>query len=120
MAFDRVNLWDISLDEVVAHGGQGQIRFARLLDGHSSSGPCNFVDLAVLPPGTSIGRHRHAADEEEFYLILEGRGVMTRDDATFAVRAGDFVRNPPGGVHELVNSEDVDLKVFVFEIEVMA
>lgn len=114
--FERCNLFDLALDEVRAHGGAGRIRFRRVLEAAQVSGPCNFVDLAVLPPGASIGRHRHAPDEEEFYLVLSGRGHLWRDGERLEVRPGDFVRNRPGGAHGLENTGTEDLTLFVFEL----
>ena len=71
-----------------------------------------------MPPGTSIGAHTHNAKEEEFYLVLAGSGRMRKDGEWFAVNPGDFIRNPPGGSHELVNCGDTDLQLFVFELSV--
>lgn len=116
MAFDRVHLDDLPLVPTVAHHGVGEIRFCRVAEREAMAGACNFIDLAVVPPGASIGRHRHADDEEEFYLVLKGSGRMWRDGEEFAVRAGDLVRNRAGGAHGLVNDGDVDLTVFVFEL----
>jgi mannose-6-phosphate isomerase-like protein (cupin superfamily) len=116
--FDRVNLVDgIDLEQTVAHGGQGSIHFCRVADATALSGALNFIDLAVVPPGASIGVHQHGDDEEEFYLVLDGVGRMWRDGAEFAVRAGDLVRNQPGGVHGLVNTGTEDLRIFVFELK---
>ncbi len=114
--FDRCNLRAVPLVRQCAHGGVGEIRFARLASAAALDGPCNFIDLAELAPGVSIGQHTHAAGEEEFYLVLEGSGVMTRDDETFRVGTGDLIRNRPGGRHGLVNDGDVPLRIFVFEL----
>lgn len=48
----------------------------------------DFVSLVTLDPGASIGRHPHPA-EEEFYLVLEGRGQATLDGEAFPVGPGD-------------------------------
>ncbi|HKE16416.1 MAG TPA: cupin domain-containing protein [Kofleriaceae bacterium] len=117
-AVDRCNLRDLALAEVQAHGGKGLIRFARIADVGDLAGPCNFVDYAEVPPGASIGRHRHGDDEEELYLVLEGAGEMWRNGEIFAVRGGDLVRNPPGGEHGLRNTGDTALRLFVFELRV--
>lgn len=117
---DRVRLSDVPLVETVAHGGAGTIRFARIAGRDATDGALNFIDLAVLPPGSSIGPHRHAGDEEEFYLVLDGTGTMRRDGETFDVVAGDLVRNAPGGRHSLENTGSGDLRIFVFEAEVRA
>ncbi|HEX2217203.1 MAG TPA: cupin domain-containing protein [Gemmatimonadales bacterium] len=116
--YDRSNLGRVELAQIRAHGGEGLIRFARLADRGSMAGGCNFIDLAELPPGTSIGRHTHAETEEEFYLVLQGRGEMTRNGETFAVEPGDLIRNPPGGTHSLRNTGSEELKIFVFELRV--
>jgi mannose-6-phosphate isomerase-like protein (cupin superfamily) len=117
-SYDRSNIGQIELAHVRAHGGEGLIRFARVADRESMAGGCNFIDLAELPPGTSIGRHTHAETEEEFYLVLHGRGEMTRNGETFTVRPGDLIRNPPGGTHSLRNTGSEELRIFVFELQV--
>jgi mannose-6-phosphate isomerase-like protein (cupin superfamily) len=115
---DRCNLAHVELAETQAHGGEGLIRFARIADRSGLVGGCNFIDLAELPPGTSIGPHTHDRSEEELYLILEGSGEMYRNGEVFQVRRGDLIRNPPGGTHSLRNTGTETLKIFVFELEV--
>lgn len=117
--FDRVHLPSASLEPRTAHGGEGLVHVARLLDADAVDGACNFVDLAVVPPGCSIGRHRHAEDEEEYYLVLSGSGTMWRDGERFEVAEGDLVRNRSGGAHGVVNDGEVDLRLFVFEVRVV-
>ena len=116
--FDRCNVDQLPLERVVAHGGQGEILFHRVADAGHLSGRLNFIDVALLPPGVSIGRHTHAPNEEEFYLVLEGHGRMYRDGTTFEVGPGDLIRTSPGGSHELTNTGQANLKLFVFEVSV--
>jgi mannose-6-phosphate isomerase-like protein (cupin superfamily) len=116
--FDRSNLERIDLVDVRAHNGDGLIRFARIVDRSGLTGACNFIDLAELPPGSSVGAHTHTRDEEEFYLVLSGTGEMTRNGEVFQVQAGDLIRNPPGGTHDLRNTGSQALKIFVFELDV--
>lgn len=115
-ALDRVNVVDVDLAPTVAHGGDDTIGVARIAETGDLAGPCNFIDVAELPPGTSIGRHRHADDEEELYLVLAGRGLMWRDGEEFEVRPGDLVRNRPGGAHGLRNPGPDALRLFVVEL----
>lgn len=112
----RWSLDDLALETVVAHHGEGTIGFARLVDRTRQDGALHFVDLAVLPPGSSIGTHTHHADEEEFYVVLEGEGEMCRDGETFTVKAGEVIRNRPGGTHGLRNTGSHPLRLFVFEL----
>lgn len=116
--FRRENLFRAVQASCVAHDGCGEILFARIATQDMLSGPCNFIDFTTMPPGSSIGAHRHGALEEEYYLILSGSGRMRCGPEWFDVGAGDFVRNPPGGTHELRNTGAVDLNLFVFELAV--
>jgi mannose-6-phosphate isomerase-like protein (cupin superfamily) len=118
--FDRTNLERVELAPVRAHDGEGLIRFARIAERHQLAGGCNFIDLAELPPGTSVGLHTHTSSEEEFYLVLAGTGEMTRNGDVFPVRAGDLIRNPPAGSHSLRNTGSESLRIFVFELAVGA
>jgi mannose-6-phosphate isomerase-like protein (cupin superfamily) len=115
--FQRCNLFAAPQQLVRAHGGRGLIEFARLADAGSLSG-CNFIDFTIMPAGTSIGEHTHLSTEEEYYLVLEGEGRMIRDGEEFEVRAGDLIRNAPGGTHALTNTGAAPLKLFVFEVRV--
>ena len=115
-SFEACNIYESPVEEMVAHEGNGLIRFARLVEKGEVSGPCNFVDFTVVPPGVTIGSHQHGDDEEEFYLILKGDGELVRDGRRMAVRSGDFIRNRPGGTHALRNNGTDDLHLFVFEI----
>jgi mannose-6-phosphate isomerase-like protein (cupin superfamily) len=116
--FDRSNLKRVDLVDIQAHHGEGLVRFARVVERGGLAGSCNFIDLAELPPGSSVGKHTHAGSEEEFYLVLAGSGEMTRDGEVFQVEAGDLIRNPPGGTHALRNTGSEPLRIFVFELEV--
>lgn len=119
-ASDRVlHLEECDLERVVAHGGDGTILFRRVLEGAVFHGPWNFVDYAVVPPGSSIGLHRHRGNEE-LYLILEGEGTMHLDGEEFPVRAGHVVVNRDGGTHGLRNESDGPLRLFVVEVATAA
>jgi mannose-6-phosphate isomerase-like protein (cupin superfamily) len=114
--FSTCNLFQLTLRPEVAHDGRGSISAVRFATRENLAGMCNFLDYAELPPGTSIGDHRHPIDDEEFYLILSGEGMMRLETTTFAVSAGDLIRNPPGGLHGLSNTGTETLRLFVFEV----
>jgi len=118
LAFERCNLFDAPLEQVRAHGGAGQIYFCRIVTASRIAGACNFVDYSELPPGTSIGIHQHQSSEEEYYLVLSGEGELHQDGHSFVVKAGDLVRNGPGGTHGLRNTGSEPLRLFVFELQV--
>ena len=55
---------------------------------------------ARVPAGGGTQRHYHRL-AEEFYFILEGRGVMEIDGATRAVGPGDAILIPAGAWHSI-------------------
>lgn len=112
-----VQLTDLPLESVIAHGGRGRIDVHRPFDQATFASPIHFVDFAVLPPGSSIGIHRHGNDEE-LYLVLEGEGLMTLDDEEHRVKAGSLIRNVPHGSHGLLNDGASPLRLFVIEVGV--
>lgn len=116
--FSRCNIEELALTAVQAHGGDGKIQFCRIADAASLAGGCNFIDLAIVPPGSTIGRHRHSSNEEEFYLVLDGRAQMYRNGEEITVGPGDLVRNPPGGEHGLRALGPDPVRLFVFEVRV--
>ena len=114
--FNSCNIFALPLTEEIAHGGVGTIRAKRFVTKESISGGCNFIDYVEVPPGTSIGEHRHTDDEEEFYLVLAGRGEMRVENQLLPVKTGDLVRNSPGGLHGLTNIGDEVIRLFIFEL----
>jgi mannose-6-phosphate isomerase-like protein (cupin superfamily) len=69
----------------------------------------------ILAPGVSIGVHTHE-DDEEYYYILTGQGVMTLDGVRCPVEAGDVTAVYPGGSHGLENTGDVDMRIIVIAV----
>ena len=95
------------------HDGEGSLDWTVVLDGEDVKGKhVNFIHDDVLPPGVSIGVHRHERDEE-YYYVISGRGTMTLDGERFEVTAGDITGVYPGGTHGLENDSDRDLRILV-------
>ena len=103
-----------AFSNVVAHGGTGRIRTARVVAEDAGSA-FQFIDLTEVPPGNSIGEHRHGDGDEEVYVIVSGRGRMLLDGAWFEVNPGDVIHNAPGGQHALVNSGQETLRIVVLD-----
>ncbi|MGV9214379.1 cupin domain-containing protein [Micromonospora sp. RB23] len=109
------NLESLMRTSVGDHGGVGELRVYRAYDRDTAPADVAFIDLVVLPPGSSIGLHRHG-DDQETYVLLRGEATMRRGAEEFRVRAGDLVINPPHTVHGLVNDSSEDVRLLVFEI----
>jgi len=101
--------------EANCHDGEGTIKVVEIYDKFSTK--MQFFHYTVLPPGTTIGSHKHENDEE-FYVVLEGCGEMEVGGKTQPVSAGDVIMNEPFGTHGLKNTSDSeDLKILVFEVK---
>ena len=95
---------------VKCHDGLGAVLWTDV------SGPVGrqlkWIHDHVLSPGVSIGLHDHV-DDEEYYYILSGSGLMTLDGVEYTVSAGDMTAIYPGGSHGLYNNTEEDLRVLV-------
>jgi len=110
------NFLDKQPVEEACHGGEGKIKIVNIFDNELSA-PLSFVHYTVLPPGTSIGLHTHG-NNQELYIILEGRGVTELDGNKTPVIKGDVLLNKSFGAHSLYNtSESEELKILVVEAE---
>ena len=98
------------------HGGVGALDWTTILDdatpGASPNRAVRFIHDDTLAPGVSIGIHMHT-DDEEYYLILSGSGVMTLDDERFPVQTGDLTAIYPGGSHGLENTGETEMRILV-------
>jgi len=97
------------------HGGEGTIKIANIIEKFAT--PMQFFHYTTLPPGTSIGLHKHGNDEE-FYVVLSGEGEMEVDGEKQNVTAGAVIMNKPFGTHGLRNTSATDdLNILVFEVK---
>jgi len=62
----------------------------------------------TLPPGASIGEHRHDS-ETEYYLILSGTGLVNDNGKDIEVKAGDTIVTGGGASHSIANNGNVPL-----------
>ncbi len=76
-----------------------------------------FMHETTLPPGTSIGLHKHEGNEE-LYFVVEGRGEMTVDGETAIMEPGDVCLTKHGSSHTFRNIGDTDLRIIVIEAAV--
>ncbi len=91
-----------------AHDGRGKLGFRRIYSHESFATNWGFIDHCILPPGSSIGYHRHDW-MEECYMVIKGRGRAALDGKTFDVQAGDFILNRLHGDHGIYNSGSEDM-----------
>ena len=98
-----------------SHSGEGNAREVRVFSEKDFDTNLRFIIHSELAPGTSVGYHKHG-DNEEVYVILAGRGLMTVNDEKRDVGPGDVIVNKPGWSHGLENTGDETLSMLVFEV----
>ncbi|AMA60158.1 cupin domain-containing protein [Bradyrhizobium sp. CCGE-LA001] len=84
----------------------------------------DYMDLHILKPAAIIGMHRHR-DNQEVFLLMEGRGLMVMGDwektssreravELRIMKPGDLSLVKPGQFHALANLLDENLLLFMF------
>ena len=107
-----------SYSERSCHGVHGGWCFKRMIP----NGPeadlniIKFIHEDILMPGSCFGVHEHKRDErqtEEWYVCLEGEGVMILDGEEVPFRPGDVNVCRNGGSHGIVNRSQEPVKFMV-------
>jgi len=111
----KKNIYQIKKEMKVAHNGTGSISFSRSFFKNDFQSNLSFIDYVEVPPGASIGFHRHG-NNEEIYFIIEGQGIMTTNDDKYSVSSGDLILNRPGWSHGFENTTLELTKILVWEV----
>jgi len=94
-----------------SHGGQGDYFVRTLLDEVAGS-VFKYVRDLTLYPGSSIGEHPHAGDDE-IYFVISGAGTMVVDGEEQRISSGSVVLTLSSSSHGLRNDGEEDLRIFV-------
>ena len=97
------------------HDGIGPIEFRRLLEQADFSTPIDFVDFTIIPPGSTIGMHRHVGNEE-IYFIVAGRPLVAVDGNERRLEPGAIAVVRSGQSHGLINDSSDEVKIFVIQV----
>ena len=92
-----------------AAGGQGRIFKNMMVNASEMYGKGRMVARIVLPSGSSIGDHAHVEDAELYY-ILKGEAVVTDNDKTEILHAGDALFTGNGNRHSITNKTNEDVE----------
>ena len=92
-----------------AAGGQGRIFKNMMVNASEMYGKGRMVARIVLPSGSSIGDHAHV-DDAELYYILKGEAVVTDNDKTEILHAGDALFTGNGNRHSITNKTNEDVE----------
>lgn len=91
-------------------GGEGAITFQHYFDKTEIGAKARLCTKLILPPGSSIGTHRHE-NEDEVFLILTGSGIIDDGVKQTRVNAGDATLTKHGESHSVRNDGTVPLEI---------
>lgn len=99
----------INLEEAPSFTTKDGSQIRELLAHRNSCIEKQSLAEARLGVGGQTAAHYHE-QTEEIYFLLEGKAQMQVGDETRQVNVGDAIAIPPGQVHQITNTGDVELR----------
>jgi len=96
-------------------GGKGTVQYRRALSPEVFFTNWSYVDHLVLPPGASVGQHRHEG-VEELYYVMGGQGIARVNDEAAVIRKWDAVPVMLNEVHSFENDSTSDLELLIIGV----
>ncbi|HCZ06312.1 MAG: hypothetical protein PWP37_755 [Thermotogota bacterium] len=90
-------------------GGKGEIEITHLVPKEMMEGRSRLFAKLKLPPGASVGAHKHEGEFEVFY-ILSGEGIFHDNGRNVPIKAGDVCFTGSGESHSIENTGKEDLE----------
>lgn len=89
-------------------GGDGEVTVINWLESGERPKNVRLAGVLELPPGASIGVHKHEGEAEIFH-ILSGSGEYNDNGDIVNIKAGDTALCPDGSEHGIKNTGEVPL-----------
>ena len=89
--------------------GKGKFTSKALMGEDEFRGKGRMLAHNTIPPGASIGFHKHETDFEVYY-ILRGEGLVDDNGVMKPVKVGDVIYTPPGESHSIENTGSENLE----------
>lgn len=72
-----------------------------------------YVNIDYVKPGAESAKYHSHSRQEEFFLILSGRGILRIDGKEVSIKTGDVISKPAGKdiAHQFINSSDEVLQI---------
>ncbi len=83
--------------------GKGQVTFQHLFQKAEIKAKTRLCARLLVPPGASIGMHRHNG-EDELFVIIQGSGIIDDGTTRTPVGTGDAILTGNGEAHALENT----------------
>ncbi|MCK4533837.1 cupin domain-containing protein [bacterium] len=91
-------------------GGSGEITIKHHFKKDEINAPCRLCAQLTIPPGAGIGIHEHN-DEDEIFIIQQGKGLIVDDGKETEVGVGDAILTGKGAAHSIKNIGQDELLV---------
>lgn len=91
-------------------GGEGIVSILHCFSNDEFSSKIRHCSTTIIPPGASIGLHKHE-NEEEVYILIEGQGILNDGKSKMKIEKGDVILTKSGESHSVINSGKDDLKI---------
>lgn len=93
-------------------GGEGALTFHDFLTTEGAFGAGHLFSRTVIPPGASIGEHRHEGEFEAYY-VLSGNVDVFDDGEWVSLSRGDMQLCQNGKAHALRNTGAQEAEVLM-------
>ena len=90
-------------------GGKGSITFEHFMDQQMANGAGRLFAKTIIPPGSSVGLHKHEGDSE-VYFILDGKALVNDNGTEVELGPGDVNFCRDGESHGIENIGTSDLE----------
>ncbi|MBK9170974.1 MAG: cupin domain-containing protein [Bryobacterales bacterium] len=97
------------------NGGQGTAQYRRTLQPEVFYTNWAYMDHVLLPPGASVGRHRHVGVEELHY-VMKGAGQFQLEKDSETIREGDAIPVLFNEVHGFENAGTEPLEIMIIGV----
>ena len=84
-------------------GGVGKVTFQHFFKKDEITARTRLCSRLILPPGASIGLHKHEG-EDEVFIVTRGKGLIDDGQSREQVQAGDAILTGKGESHAVINN----------------
>lgn len=97
-------------------GGDGYFCLRHIGENSEMAGRVSLFARGSLPPGSTVGLHRHEGNME-YCLFIGGEGLVKEEQAEYPVTVGDVSICFDGGFHEIINTGASELEYIVLVLK---
>lgn len=101
----------VSEERVGPFNGSGTLLYQHIVSAEELKAAGRMFAHIVIPPGGSIGVHRHRGESEPFYILKGEADFTDADGSVKRVTAGDCCVIEDGDMHGIANNGTEDMEM---------